>query len=66
MKIVIYTYFMHKGTEKLMPWRTLVETCKAINAIDGNLGIIVSSSETDTLIKRQYQSIDITKRIANC
>tara|TARA_B100000963_G_C22620845_1_gene669870 strand:+ start:1566 stop:2726 length:1161 start_codon:yes stop_codon:yes gene_type:complete len=59
MKIAIYTYFMSKGTERLMPWRTLLETCNFVNSIDGFQATIITSSETDKLIKRRYQSIEI-------
>ena len=59
MKIIIYTYFMSEGTERLMPWRTLVETCKTINTIKSHKATIVSSSKRKNIIKRKYQSIDI-------
>lgn len=59
MKIVIYTYFMHKGKERLMPWRTLVEVAKTMNNTQGLEAVIVSSSNTNVEIKREYQSIEV-------
>ena len=38
---------MHKGTERLMPWRTLIEVAKTLNTFDGYEVKVVSSSRTD-------------------
>ncbi len=61
MKIVIYTYFMHQGTERLMPWRTLVEVAKTMNNTQGLEATIVSSSNINIAMRREYQSIEIVE-----
>lgn len=59
MKIVIYTFFMSKGTERLMPWRTLIEVAKTLNTFKGNEVKVVSSSRTYKVSNRTYQGIEI-------
>ena len=50
---------MHHGTERLMPWRTLLEVAKTINRKQGWEAVVVSSSNIYVETKREYQSIEI-------
>jgi phosphatidyl-myo-inositol dimannoside synthase len=50
---------MHKGTERLMPWRTLIEVAKTLNTFDGYEVKVVSSSRTDAVLSRPYQGVEI-------
>ena len=52
---------MHKGKERLMPWRTLIEVAKTLNAYDGYDVRIVSSSSTDKVINRTYHGIEVVE-----
>ena len=50
---------MHKGTERLMPWRTLIEVAKTLNTFDCYEVKVVTSSRTDVVFSRSYQSVEI-------
>lgn len=50
---------MHKGTERLMPWRTLIEVAKTLNTFNGYEVKVVSSSSTGTVFSRIYQGVEI-------
>ena len=50
---------MHKSTERLMPWRTLIEVAKTLNTLGGYDVKIVSKSKTDIIFKRSYQGVEI-------
>ena len=50
---------MHKGTERLMPWRTLIEVAKTLNSFKVYEVKVVSSSKTDEVFNRTYQGIEI-------
>lgn len=50
---------MHVGTERLMPWRTLIEVAKTLNIFNNHLVKIVSSSNTNIVFSRTYQGIEI-------
>lgn len=52
---------MHKGTERLMPWRTLIEVAKTLNTYKGYDVKVVSSSRTDKVFNRTYQGIEIVE-----
>lgn len=61
MKIVIYTYYMHEGTERLMPWRTLIEVAK-VSSRNKDINIsILSSSEIEKTKERKYQTVDVVE-----
>ena len=50
---------MHKGTERLMPWRTLIEVAKTLNDCKEYEVKVVSSSRTDIVFNRTYQGVEI-------
>lgn len=52
---------MHKGTERLMPWRTLIEVAKTLNTFKGYEVKVVSSSRTDKVFNRTYQGVEIVE-----
>lgn len=58
MIICLYTMDMYAGTERLMPWRTLVEVAKYMNALPGLTAFICSAQDKD-LESRQYDSVTI-------
>lgn len=57
MKVLFYTYYMLKGTERLMPWRTLVEVVRWMNATGRHEAAICSAQEPEEA--RQYQGVTI-------
>jgi glycosyltransferase involved in cell wall biosynthesis len=52
---------MHKCTERLMPWRTLIEVAKTLNTFKEYEVKVVSSSRTDKVFNRTYQGIEIVE-----
>lgn len=57
MKVLFYTFGMCQGTERLMPWRTLVEVARWMNATGRHEAAICSAQEPEEA--RQYQSVTI-------
>ena len=55
MKVLLYTYEMVPGVERLMPWRTLVEVAK--NAPDNYEVSICSAQNPDE--PREYDGVKI-------
>lgn len=58
MKICLYTNDMYAGTERLMPWRTLVEVAKYMNSHPGMEASIYSAQDEDEG-ERLYDSVKI-------
>lgn len=58
MKICLYTIDMYAGTERLMPWRTLVEVAKYMDKCSGMTVSICSGQDRD-LYDREYDSITV-------
>jgi glycosyltransferase involved in cell wall biosynthesis len=52
---------MQKGTERLMPWRTLIEVAKTLNTFENYDVKIVSTSKTNIVLNRTYQGIEIVE-----
>lgn len=57
MRVILYTMDMLPGTERLMPWRTLLEVAREINLTYSGKAIIVSGQEQ--IETRTYDNIKI-------
>lgn len=58
MNICLYTIDMYPGTERLMPWRPLVEVARYMNARPGMSAYICSGQDKDTGY-RCYESVNV-------
>ena len=57
MRVLFYTYGMVRGTEHLMPWRTLVEVARHMNATDKYSASICSAQQPEP--SRDYNGVTI-------
>ena len=57
MKVLFYTYGMVPGTERLMPWRTLVEVARWMNTSGRHEAAICSVQPLDSL--RVYEGVAV-------
>ena len=58
MKVCLYTIDMYAGTERLMPWRTLVEVAKYMREYS-KITISVCSGQDKDFRNREYDSVTI-------
>lgn len=58
MKVCLYTIDMYAGTERLMPWRTLIEVAKYMRECS-ELSVTVCSGQDKDLGDREYDSVTI-------
>lgn len=58
MNVCLYTIDMYAGTERLMPWRTLIEVAKYMSECS-DLSVTVCSGQDKKLGNREYDSVTI-------
>lgn len=58
MKVCLYTIDMYAGTERLMPWRTLVEVAKYMRECS-KITVSVCSGQNKDFRSREYDSVTI-------
>lgn len=58
MNVCLYTIDMYAGTERLMPWRTLIEVAKYMRECS-DMSVTVCSGQDKDLKGREYDSVTI-------
>ena len=58
MNVCLYTIDMYAGTERLMPWRTLIEVAKYMSECS-DMSVTVCSGQDKKLGNREYNSVTI-------
>lgn len=59
MKILLYTKDMYPGTERLMPWRTLIEVAKYMNTLPDTYAEVCSGQSEAEETCRKYDSVPV-------